>query len=419
MNLKTHLSSSKYEQDESNDDIRLNSPKKLTYVVDPVNDSVMQKTYMTKFRMSNVQKFKLLAERQKKLTDLSSKASKIRGAAKKVVFNEEKVDVMDVSLNKDTENDSIDSLSQDSDSSDSGELCDIEQENRDIKILLNHKRKLSEEEQNKPSLSNETNTKSANDSKFKKGEAILVAPSKNKNSINNSSLKQTVEETKQSPKNTLKEPIKIEKLEEKAHQTLKQDSDKNEEELDNEIIDDNEENEASDDDNDFDLNDEDLQAYEGEELEDDEEFEDIEDLDEMLGDDMTFNNDDIKKLNPKQQLFLSQLFMPPDFKKDLFKKDPNEKNEVDYKSLRQAMDNSLQNMRTLKSMKNEFNRKKKKGLLGGISDIRPRSTDKKVKFVVSNNLTKRFDKSKVILIDSNRSKVLPILPPPLTGCLKK
>lgn len=359
--------------------ITLNSPKKLSYVVDPVNDTVMQKTYLTKFRMSNIQKFKILADRRKKLNEISSNVSKLSKNAKKVVFDQEKLQVMELSVDKESENNSVQTLSEDSDTS-------IEQESQ-LHKLLNHKRKFNEE------ISSFT------------PHQIIIDNLTAKQDDNEPCLKLSL------PSDS---PLKFV---DKTADNLEEVSEDNED--DKKISDDEELSNFSNDDNedleevndfDFDDNDIDIDAYEGQELEDDEEFEDF---DEMLGDDMAFNKEDFKKMTKRQQMFLAQIFMPPDFKKDLFKKDPNDQNEVDYKSLQEAMDNSLQNMKTLKLLKSEFQKKKNKG----VSSINRK--EKKVKFEISNNKTKNFDKNKVILLDSNRKKILPILPAPTTGCLKK
>jgi hypothetical protein len=102
----------------------------------------------------------------------------------------------------------------------------------------------------------------------------------------------------------------------------------------------------------------------------------------------------------------------------------NDKNEVDYKSLKLAIENSKLNVRNMTKFKKEYNfknniSKKSKGLIGSKNNQNKQSFSTKLKFNMHNNTHKRFDFRKTVIMESNKGKKLPAVIPPVKGCLKK
>ena len=148
-----------------------------------------------------------------------------------------------------------------------------------------------------------------------------------------------------------------------------------------------------------------------------------------IEDDDLFDFSAIKKFNPQQLMYFQNMFNPPDFKKDLLNKSPGEKNnEVNYQSLKDAIKNSIVNMKNLKKMKNEvYHHKTNEILLGKKKNDKSKfeKTEKiisKIKINTHDNVIFKFDKTKSIIMMNpkyprdyrvDNSKV------PLKSCLKK
>lgn len=387
------------EEDNENDDFFHKS--KLEYIVDPLYDSVLQRNYFTKFRLSNVEKIKILSERNKKIKNLESEKKKVN-QLNQVAFKEELIDLKN-ECNNDNNSEFDDLLSEES------ELEKHDISNKEM-MLLQEKRRLSINS-NHSNLSKQSNKSLSSE----KGSCVLISP-KNKTDQKEKHVDPIIEiknnKTKTDNSLDLKEQLK----EKEKHSPIKVN-----EPIINKTSTKQDEEQLSELDDDFS---EDTVEYEDEYYDDDyNEGEEAEDDDfEELTDDMLLNDVDISKLSPKQQQLLSQLFeLPYDFKKDLFKKEKNEK-DVDYKSLELAIDNATQNMKNLKALKKEYLKQKKtpKGLLGsGTLPLKPNKSIKKVKFEIYSNKVKSFDKKKIVILDSTKGKEFNILPNPSKGCLKK
>jgi len=125
--------------------------------------------------------------------------------------------------------------------------------------------------------------------------------------------------------------------------------------------------------------------------------------------------DDFSSFFPMDQNFLMNFFCPPDFKKDLFKKDAEDNGEVDYKSLKLALRNSTTNMKALRAKGNSTKKTfglgtKKKGKSLYTAYLEPEQPESKMieeqhLSVNNNNLNSNISGKKIDRI-SKKSKLL-------------
>lgn len=421
-------------------DLKLKKDK-LNYIVDPVNDSVLQRNYLTKFRMSNVDKMKILSEKNKinkALEDQKNKLDELKKKDKKV--NSLEYNQVTIKLSEDEKTEENCEYQSDFEGL-SSEESDFEEEKRNEKAksdmkeknFLNEKRKLSNNSsQEKEKESNGVLFNPKASSPIKLNENIKIKQDENKirqteeNQIKPSPIKpvevkeKEIEDDDEILSDLDEDDVDFNfKVEVDENKNLRKNKDKKKDNEEENEADDSEEAEEDDEELEEDEDDED-----GEEYEDCDDYEDEgeegEEIDDDLEDfeDIYLDEESISKLPKKQQMFIAQLMQPPDFKKDLFKKGAGE-NDVDYKSLKLAIENSNSNMKFFKNLKKEAkNMKKGKGLLSNV-DKNKRKIGKKVKFDTYFNQVKKFDKKKTILLESVRSKSLEILPNPNKGCIRK
>jgi len=459
---KKMINNYEYDNDDNNDENgnsifnEVNIRKKTSnknnpnsYSVDPIKDSILQRNYLTKFRMSNVEKMKMLSEKNKvnkALEDEKKKLEELKRKNLKGNLNGKQIeyDQVTIKLNEEVNDEDIDEYQSDFESL-SNEESDIEEELKEIgvdKENVNDKKKLDEiavKEKNflneKRKLSNNSTSSvkdKENDKEKPKASCVLFNPKVNSPVKVKEDIKSKQEEIKIKHVDIKKIETKPVELNiDEVNDEILSDLDENDVDF-NFKVEDNRNKKLNDKDKDKDKNVdidvdeededddeeyEDYDDYEGEEGEEGEEFEDdLEDFEDILMDE-----ESISKLPKKQQMFIAQLMQPPDFKKDLFKKGAGD-NEVDYKSLKLAIENSNSNMRFFKNLKKEEKYKKKgKGLLGSgdKSKVNVKKMGRKVKFDTYISQVKKFDKKTTILLESVRSKTFEILPIPLKGCLKK
>lgn len=424
-------------------DLKLKKDK-LNYIVDPVNDSILQRNYLTKFRMSNVDKMKILSEKNKvnkALEDQKNKLNELKKKDKKV--NSLEYNQVTIKLSEDEKTEENCEYQSDFEGL-SSEESDFEEEK------VNEKEEKSDMKEKK--FLNEKRKLSNNSSQEKESNCVLFNPKVSSPIKLNENIKIKQEENKVKPTEKIEIKTSHTKFEEKEKvikKEIEEDDDEILSDLDEDDVDFNfkvevdektnlkknkkkdneeEENDAEDeeeDDEEAEEEEEDEDDGEGEEYDDYEEGEgeEGEEFDDDLEDfeDIYLDEESISKLPKKQQMFIAQLMQPPDFKKDLFKKGAGE-NDVDYKSLKLAIENSNSNMKFFKNLKKEAkNMKKGKGLLSNVDKNRGniKKIGKKVKFDTYFNQVKKFDKKKTILLESARSKNLEILPNPNKGCIRK
>lgn len=381
--------------------------------VDPMNDYLLEKKYLTKFRMTNLEKLKLLSDRNKKMKKLNKKLTQQMNVAKEVDFIEvnELTDVEE--KEKAEQKQSKKKFEEDSDGSISSDY--LEEISEDEKDKIKNTSKV-------PIKESSINTNEAKNGNIKKD------------------LNKNIKDTKEKEVNE-----KLEKLE-KNKETKKNNLFST---LDNDlyISDDSEEDNLDDEENEDDEED-----YEGEEFEDEEgeefdyeeeemyegegeEGEELEDDEDMEG--YQLSNEDLKGLTPQELLFFQQLMNPPDFKKDLFKKVQGEDdNEVNYDNLKTALRNATKNMKAQKKIKNEFkksnnnvtisllgNKGKKNNLYTEASPSKntSNSNSKKVAFTPGKNQRTQYDNKKPIILNSKYPRVMKLKyeGKPLKSCLKK
>lgn len=388
-----------------------NDSSSIKFKVDPVNDFTLQNNYLTKFRLSTEEKHKKLKERKEKLKVLTNKLNSLKDKEKDDVFTEEKIKTTQHKnkLFSLKQNNSSKLFEEDTSSSSSdGELSDkVDSPKKEIKTLkVDVKKKYGEGNVLfKPSIN--LNGKPQQKEVLEVKNKILFE-SKKDSDDELSSVSSSISDLKENNKKLKKE---IKEQEEKSSDSL-------------------------------DLEEEDeYEEYDDMEDEEGEEFDDLEDMEgeEFEDEELEFNMDQLKNLSPQQLSFFQNMFNPPDFKKDLLNKSPGEKpNEVDYKSLKEAIKNSVQNMKNLKSMKNEYNKDKSNNMLLGSKNKKVsfyedgkksggnRSSDeggKKEKTIKFNPNIKKvnvFDHKKVILLDSKYPRDFKLNTiQPGKSCLKK
>lgn len=427
-------------------DLKLKKDK-LNYIVDPVHDSILQRNYLTKFRMSNVDKMKILSEKNKvnkALEDQKNKLKELKNKDKKASNLE--YNQVTIKLSEDEKTEENCEYQSDFEGL-SSEESDIEEEK------VNEKEKVDVKEKNflneKRKLSNNSSQEKDNH-KEKESNCVLFNPKiSSPIKLNeNIKIKQDENKIRQTEEKEIKPiPIKpVEVKEKKIKKEIDEDDDDDEilSDLDEDDVDfnfkvevdenknlmknkkkdseeeENEENDSEEDDEEAEEDEDNEDGEEYEDCDDYEEGEEGEEIDDDLEDfeDIYLDEESISKLPKKQQMFIAQLMQPPDFKKDLFKKGAGE-NDVDYKSLKLAIENSNSNMKFFKNLKKEAkNMKKGKGLLSNV-DKNKKKIGKKVKFDTYFNQVKKFDKKKTILLESVRSKNLEILPNPNKSCIRK
>ena len=400
----------------------------IKFDVDPINDYTLKSQYQTKFRISNEEKIKKKHEIRNKLTDINQKLKQI-GNENVDVFEENKID----SIKPTTSNKK--SSKRFEEESDNESLCDDdsldidEVEENKSNIIVTPKKKINAKNSFDINKDKNLNIKNVKDSIIKDNLKSNVSPNiiktkehlfKDDPQLDDSSISFSGKEEEDSSDNQIAKNL----LNEDENEIITNENTK-------ESVDLEEENE----DQDEDQNEDD----EYEELEDDEEFQEIEDdaeydeLDDEEGyeieDDDLFDFSAIKKFNPQQLMYFQNMFNPPDFKKDLLNKSPGEKNnEVNYQSLKDAIKNSIVNMKNLKKMKNEvYHHKTNEILLGKKKNDKSKleKTEKKTSKIIINthdNVIFKFDKTKSIIMMNpkyprdyrvDNSKV------PLKSCLKK
>lgn len=392
--------------------------------VDPMNDYLLEKKYLTKFRMTNIEKLKLLSDRNKKMKKLNKKLTQQMNLAKEVDF---------IEVNEFTDKEEKDKI----------ELKQSKkkfEEDSDGSISSDFLEEISEDEKDKSNISKD------------KAKNIIKVPIKEStkvlNEAKNGNLKKDL--TKDIKDHKEKESNeKLEKLE-KNKETKKNSLFSS---LDNDlyISEDSEDDDLTDEDN----GEEDEEDYEGEEFEDEEdeegeefdyeeeemydgegeEGEELEDDEDMEG--YQLSNEDLKGLSPQELLFFQQLMNPPDFKKDLLKKVQGEEDsEVNYDNLKTALRNATKNMKAQKKIKNEFKKSNNNlniSLLGSkgkknniLSDVSPSKNtsnlnNKKVAFTPGKNQRTQYDNKKPIILNSKYPRVMKLKyeGKPLKSCLKK
>mmetsp|Transcript_18766 Transcript_18766/g.19439 ORF Transcript_18766/g.19439 Transcript_18766/m.19439 type:complete len:789 (+) Transcript_18766:18-2384(+) len=453
------------------------------YKIDPVNDYTLDKKYLTKFRMSHMQKLKILSERKKKMKALGKKISAIPTKPEDIEFTEEKIVIDKKKASKEAsvlKKETVNPYSQkrfDEEDSDmeihSDSLEDFMEEdtqesvpkNKDKETKATAKKFNSEGTTSHKShdknilvvpdkhklLSNAAN-KYIGKEESDKNSSVSDKPSKpNKSNIIDSDLDicSSEDENQSSNKNytnkvnqvTSKKPIKLNKV----NMDIDSSSDSEDQEKEHEAEEDSDQ-EISNNDKYLPLNEDSQQINKKEgQLEwvndneedfnyddsyDEEELEEIDDEDDLdFLNDMNFDQKGgMKNMSIQEQMLLQHLMNPPDYKRELFKKDSSEKKgEIDYKSLKEAISNSNLNMRNLKN--HDFNysmlgkKTKKKGHLFNniLNNKENNHTGTKVKFQIARNTEIKFDKNRSVILDSKYGRKMDSVKnaTPKKSCLKK